>query len=96
MQEVVLQITNLITFLFNTKRRSSRLSSSTILVYSVFELLTNQIRNNEKNSGINICGFELKNACYADDASFILDGSKKSFEALVRILENFSNISGLN
>ena len=59
------------------------------------ELLTNQIRNNENISGINICGFELKNACYADDASFILDGSKKSFETLVTILENFSNISGL-
>ena len=37
------------------------------------ELLTNQIRNNENISGINICGFELKNACYADDASLILD-----------------------
>ena len=59
------------------------------------ELLTNQIRNNENTSGINICGFGLKNACYADDASFILDGSKKSFETLVTILENFSNISGL-
>ena len=51
------------------------------------ELLTNQIRNNENISGINICGFELKNACYADDASFILDGSKKSFETLVTILK---------
>ena len=59
------------------------------------ELLTSQIRNNENISGINICGFELKNACYADDASFILDGSKKSFETLVTILENLSNISGL-
>ena len=59
------------------------------------ELLTNQIRKNENISGINICGFELKNACYADDASFILDGSKKSFETLVTILEIFSNISGL-
>ena len=55
----------------------------------------NQIRNNENISGVTIYGFELKNACYADDASFILDGSKKSFESLVTILENFSNISGL-
>ena len=55
----------------------------------------NQIRNNENISGVTIYGFELKNACYADDESFILDGSKKSFESLVTILENFSNISGL-
>ena len=68
------------------------------LSFQYKELLTNQIRNHENISGINICGFELKNACYADDAddaSFILYGSKKSFETLVTILENFSNISGL-
>ena len=35
------------------------------------------------------------NSCYADDASFILDGSRKSSETLVAILENFCNISGL-
>ena len=54
----------------------------------------NQIRNNENISGVTIYGFGLKNACYADDVSFILDGSKKSFETLVTILENFSNIYG--
>ena len=55
-------------------------------------LLMNQIRNNENISGVTMYDFELKNACYADDASFILDGSKKSFETLVTISENFSNI----
>ena len=69
---------------------------SQILLILYIELLTNQIRNNENISGINIFGFELQNACYADDASFILGGSKKSFEILLTILENFSNISGLN
>ena len=59
------------------------------------ELLMNQIRNSENISGVTIHGFKLKNACYADDASFILNGSKKSFETLVTILKNFSNISGL-
>ena len=68
---------------------------SPYLLILCIELLSNQIRNNENINGINICGFELKNACYTDDASFILDGSKKSFETLVTILENFSNISGL-
>ena len=32
---------------------------------------------------------------FADDASFILDPSLKSFEILVDILDNFSYISGL-
>ena len=32
---------------------------------------------------------------FADDASFILDGSFKSFQTLIDILDNFSYISGL-
>ena len=59
------------------------------------ELLTYQIRINKNIKGITIAGCELKNTCYADDASFILDGSKRSFETLIDILENFSFISGL-
>ena len=59
------------------------------------ELLANQIRKNENIKGITLAGSELKITCYADDASFILDGTQKSFETLIDVLENFSNISGL-
>ena len=59
------------------------------------ELLTNQIRTNKNIKGITLAGSDLKNTCYADDASFILDGSQKSFETLIDVLENFSFISGL-
>ena len=59
------------------------------------ELLTNQIRTNKNIKGITLAGSELKNTCYADDASFILDGSQKSFETLIDVLENFNFISGL-
>ena len=59
------------------------------------ELLTHQIRSNDNIKGITIAGLEIKNTCYADDASFVLDGSQKSFETLIEILENFSYISGL-
>lgn len=59
------------------------------------ELLTNQIRINKNIKGITIAGCELKDTCYADDASFILDGSKKSFETLIDVLENFRCVSGL-
>ena len=59
------------------------------------ELLTYQIRINKNIKGMTIAGYKLKNTCYADDASFILDGSKRSFETLIDILENLSFISGL-
>ena len=59
------------------------------------ELLTYQIRINKNIKGITIAGCELKNTCYADDAAFILDGSKRSFETLTDILESFSFMSGL-
>ena len=32
---------------------------------------------------------------FADDASFIMDGSRKSFDTLIYIMDNFTNISGL-
>ena len=38
---------------------------------------------------------EFKKSLFADDASFILDGSFKSFQTLIYILDNFSYISGL-
>ena len=59
------------------------------------ELLTYQIRINKNIKDITIAGCELKYTFYVDDAPFILDGSKRSFETLIDILENFSFISGL-
>ena len=38
---------------------------------------------------------EFKKSLFADDATFILDGSIKSYEALVGVLDNYSYISGL-
>lgn len=40
-------------------------------------------------------GVDFRQSLFADDTSFILDGSVKSFETLVRILENLSYISEL-
>ena len=34
---------------------------------------------------------EFKKSLFADDASFILDGSFKSFQTLIDILDNFIN-----
>ena len=37
----------------------------------------------------------MRKSLFADDESFIIDGSQKSFETLVEILDNYSNTSGL-
>ena len=42
-----------------------------------------------------LAGHESKDLLFADDESFILDGSKKPFETLLDIMDNFSSISGL-
>ena len=44
---------------------------------------------------IRLSGVKFKQSLFADDISFILDGSVKSFETLVRFLEKFNYISGL-
>ena len=37
----------------------------------------------------------MKITLFADDATFITDGSEKSFSTLISVLDNFSYISGL-
>lgn len=59
------------------------------------ELLSHMIGSNPDITGINISGAEFKKSLFADDASFILDGSFRSFQTLIGILDNFSYISGL-
>ena len=59
------------------------------------ELLSNQILKNQDIKGIKINGKEFKTSLFADDAAFIMDGSRRSFDSLVYVMDNFSNISGL-
>ena len=54
-----------------------------------------EIRIKKNTKGIAIAGCELKDTCYADDASFILGGSRQSFETLIDVLENLRCVSGL-
>jgi len=46
-------------------------------------------------NGIKIGNIEIKQTRFADDACFITDGKKNSFQTLVTTIEIFSNISGL-
>ena len=46
-------------------------------------------------TGIKINGKEFKTTMFADDATFAMDGSLKSFKKLISILADFKLISGL-
>ena len=59
------------------------------------ELLSNMVMKHEDIRGIKIAGTEFKTSLFADDAAFITDGTRKSFETLINIMDNFSYISGL-
>ena len=60
------------------------------------ELLAILSRQNEQIKGININSTEYLISQYADDTTFLLDGSKTSLEATLSLLTFFSKISGLN
>ena len=59
------------------------------------EILSYAIRNNNDIIGTQKLGSEIKNVMFADDATFILDGSEKSFNSTVYVLDAFERISGL-
>ena len=59
------------------------------------ELLAAAVRENKDFKGIPIFDKEFKSTLFADDATFALDGSLKSFNELINILETFKSISGL-
>ena len=67
----------------------------TYLFIICIKLLSYKITTNEEVKGITYLKNELKKSHIADDASFILDGSIKSFEALVEVLYKYGYISGL-
>ena len=68
---------------------------SPFLFIMCIELLSYEVSNNVNVKGIDIGTDEVKNTLFADDATFLTDGTQKSFETLVDILENYSLNSGL-
>ena len=55
----------------------------------ISEILAILVKNNKDIKGININGIEHKISQYADDTSFILDGSEESFNAAFDTLKTF-------
>ena len=62
----------------------------------MYWFLASYIKNNENIKGIKIKEVEIKQTLSADDSTFLNDGWEESFENLVKPIENFSNVSGLN
>ena len=65
-----------------------------LFVLSV-EVLAKVIRENKNIKGILVNQNEIKISQYADDTTLILDGSKSSLEASLKILDKFGAVSGL-
>ena len=59
------------------------------------EVLGIAVRNNVNVLGYRVNDFEVKIEQFADDCTFILDGSRDSFVHCLNIVSNFSTISGL-
>ena len=59
------------------------------------EILGNAVRNDPKVCGIKVFDTECKISQYADDTTFILDGSQSSFSRSLYLLDTFALISGL-
>ena len=59
------------------------------------EVLSATLLKDQDITGIKINGKEFKSTMFADDATFAMDGSLKSFRKLIYILDNFRLISGL-
>ena len=59
------------------------------------EILALKIRKDEKVRGFKLGNYEKKMDFYADDLTAFLDGSEKSLEGMVLILDEFKLLSGL-
>ena len=68
---------------------------SPYLFILTFEILCKAVQNDTDIKGVNIFEREIKNTAFADDATFMMDGSKSTFKNLMDKIDNFGKISGL-
>ena len=59
------------------------------------EVLANAIRQKKEIRGITVKDKEIKLSQYADDTTLVLDGCEESLLESLKIIQHFSNISGL-
>jgi len=59
------------------------------------EILAKATRSNKNIKGISVNNSEIKISQYADDTTFILNGTSESLSATLQTIETFSSMSGL-
>ena len=69
---------------------------SPYLFISAIEILSHIINTDDNIKGITLINNEIKNTMFADDATFITDGTKSSVENVIKDIDYFSLLSGLN
>ena len=60
----------------------------------IFIICIEILSNNYINQNIEICGLtinnkEIKQSLFADDATYVLDGTKRSLKTLLKTINNF-------
>ena len=63
-----------------------------IIFILCIEILSVALLKDSEITGIKINGTEFKSTMFADDATFAMDGSLKSFQKLICILDDFKLI----
>ena len=59
------------------------------------EIMAEAFRKNARVKGIVINGKEIKLSQYADDTTFVLNGSEESLKESLNLLDTFGKASGL-
>ena len=59
------------------------------------EILYKSVENDANIEGISVQNKEIKYTAFADDATFLLNGNKSTFESLINLIDKFGTISGL-
>lgn len=68
---------------------------SSYLFIICIDILSNAIQNQNDIIGLTINNIEIKQSLFADDATYVNNGTEKSFSTLINTIENFGRISGL-
>ena len=68
---------------------------STSIFLLCIEILAQYIETTDTIKGVRIDDEEIKQSLFADDATYLLDGSENCFKPLIYILTEFGKLSGL-
>ena len=91
--KIILNSKKLKGFLLNSETRQG-CPLSPLLFNMVLEILATEIRQENEIKGIQIGGEEVKLSLFADDMILYIENSKVCTEKLLRLINEFSKVSG--